>query len=102
MLALISGWRVCLSFGSNLVVQEVKVFRGGAIDIEPPVADKVLLVEESSVGAEETVLDEVGVPKVGADVEGLALSFGVGIVTLEDRTININPNMIFKKLCTSM
>ena len=47
-------------------------------------------------------MKQTEVTKVGADVEGLALSFGVGIVTLEDRAININPNMIFKKLCTSM
>ena len=81
MLALISGWRVCLPFCSNLIVQEIKVFRGGAIDIEPPVADKVLLIEEGSVGAEEGELCEASISIAGADVERLALPLCVCVIT---------------------
>ena len=54
-----------------------------AVHVEPPVTDEVLLVEEGAVGAEEAVLDEVGVAEVGADVEGLALGLGVGVVALD-------------------
>ena len=54
-----------------------------AVHVEPPVADEVLLVEQGAVGAEEAVLDEVGVAEVGADVERLALGLGVGVVALD-------------------
>ena len=113
----------------DLLVEVVVVLGEGAVNVEPPVADEVLLVEEGSVGAEEAVLDEVVVTKVGADVECLALSFGVSIVTLKNQTMNIDclnyiymtfmpfmaflPYMVFfimafmsymafKKCCTSM
>ena len=31
---------------------------GGAVEVEPPVADEVVLVEEGSVGTEEAVLGQ--------------------------------------------
>ena len=55
----------------------------GAVNIEPPVTDEVLLVEEGSVGTEMGVLDEVGVAEVRTDVEPLALGLGVGVVTFD-------------------
>ena len=54
---------------------------GGAVEVEPPVADEVVLVEESSVGAEEAVLGETSGPVSCADVEHLALGLLVSIVT---------------------
>ena len=37
----------------NLVVEGVEGLRLGAVHVEPPVADKVGLVKQGSVGAEE-------------------------------------------------
>ena len=31
---------------------------GGAVEVEPPIADEVVLVEEGSVGTEEAVLSQ--------------------------------------------
>ena len=55
--------------------------RLGAVNIEPPVADEVVLVEDGSVGAEEAVLGETSSPVSCADVEHLALGLLVSIVT---------------------
>ena len=44
------------------------------VNIEPPVTDEVLLVEESSVRAEEAVLQETVSAVTGAHVVGLAPS----------------------------
>ena len=74
-------WFTCLSLGCNLIVQRPEVLGGGAVHVEPPVADEVLLLEECAVGAEEGVLGEAGVAVVGADVESLALGLWVAIVT---------------------
>ena len=65
----------------DLVVERVEILGGGAVEVEPPVADEVVLVEESSVGAEETVLGQTSGSVSCADVESLALSFGVRVVT---------------------
>ena len=62
----------------------------GAVDVEPPVTDEVLLVEEGSVGAEMRVLDEVCVAEVCTDVEPLALRLRVGVVTLDLENILLN------------
>ena len=70
-----------LSLCSNLVVQRVEVFGGGAVKVEPPVADEVVLVQEGSVGAEEAVLGEPTSAIGRADVESLALSLRVRVVT---------------------
>ena len=45
-------------FSSFNPVQAVEVFGGCAINVEPPVADKVLLLEQSSFGAGERLLGE--------------------------------------------
>ena len=39
----------------NELIECVKVWIGRAVDVVPPVADKVLLVEHSTVGTEEAV-----------------------------------------------
>ena len=41
------------------------------VNIEPPVADEVLLVEQGAVGAEEAVLQETVSAVTGAHVVGL-------------------------------
>ena len=41
----------------DLLVEVVVVLGEGAVNVEPPVADEVLLVEDGSVGAEEGVGD---------------------------------------------
>lgn len=43
------------SFGSNVVVEAVQSFRLRTVEIEPPVADEVLLVKNGSIGTEEAV-----------------------------------------------
>ena len=73
--------RKSFSFGCDLVVEGVEVFGGGAVKVEPPVADEVVLVQESSVGAEEAVLGEPTGAIGCADVERLALSLRVRVVT---------------------
>ena len=70
-----------LPLGCDLVVEPVEVLGGGAVDVEPPVTDEVLLLEEGAVGAEEGVLGQAAAPVPGADVEGLALGLGVPVVT---------------------
>ena len=51
-----------------------------AIDVEPPIADEVLLVEDSPVGAEEAVLGKSAPTIIPAYVERLALCLRVGVV----------------------
>ena len=66
---------------SDLVVEGVELLSCGAVKVEPPVADEVVLVEDGSVGAEEAVLGETSSPISCADVEHLALGLLVSIVT---------------------
>ena len=70
-----------LSLGSEVVVEAVETLGLGTVEVEPPVADEVVLVEESSVGTEEAVLGQTTLAVGGADVEHLALGLGVGVVT---------------------
>lgn len=41
--------------GSNVVVEAVEAFGFRAVKVEPPVTDKVVLIEDGSIGAEEGV-----------------------------------------------
>ena len=74
-----------VSLRSVLIIEAVEVLGGGAVEVEPPVADEVVLVEESSVGAEEAVLGEAASSVSGADVESLALGLGVRVVTYREK-----------------
>jgi len=76
-----SGGRVGLPLGGDVVVEGVQTLGLGAVEVEPPVADEVVLVEEGSVGAEEGVLGEPALSVGGANVEDLALGLGVGVVS---------------------
>merc|ERR1712123_268158 len=69
------------SFSSNLVIERIELLSGGAVEVEPPVTDKVVLVEEGSVGTEEAVLGETTGSISSADVESLAFSLRVSVVT---------------------
>merc|ERR1719273_2089929 len=81
VLGLVGGPGKSVPLGSDLVVQTPQVLGGGAVEVEPPVADEVVLVEEGSVGTEEAVLGQTSGSVSSADVESLALSLGVSVVT---------------------
>ena len=55
-----------------LILDAVQLLSQGAVHVEPPVADEVLLVEDGPVGAEEGVGDQaaINVPQ-GTEVECL-------------------------------
>ncbi len=76
-------WSVGGLLGGDVLVEAVEALWQGAVHVEPPVADKVLLVEQGAVGAEEAVLGEVAVPEVGAHMEGLTVGLGVSVVALD-------------------
>ena len=61
-------------------------FCQGAVNVEPPVADEIVLVKDGAVGAEEAVLGETTLSVTCTDVEGLTLGFNVSIVS----TINLS------------
>ncbi len=69
------------SFGGILFVQRVESGSLGAVEVEPPVADEIVLVEDGTVGAEERVLAQTAVAVGGADVEGLAFSILVSVIS---------------------
>ena len=70
------------------VVEAVEGVCQGAVDIEPPVAGEVLLVEDRAVGAEQLEVGEGGVEGVlvHADVEHLAVSLHKQISKLKVAT----------------
>ena len=70
-----------LTLGGDLIVQRIEAGGLRAIEVEPPIADEVVLVEDGSVGAEERVLGEAALTVGGANVEHLALSLGIGVIT---------------------
>ena len=76
-----------MSLSGYLIIESVELFSQGAINIEPPVTDKVLLVEQGSVGTEEAVLGQTALAVVGADVEGLAVGLHVGVVPAVHLTV---------------
>ena len=82
---MVRGCSSCL--GGDLVVQRVEVFGRGAVKVEPPVADEVVLVEDGSVGAEEGVLGEATLAVSGTDVENLALGLGVSVVACQNEKL---------------
>ena len=68
------------TLSGEVVIEAVKAFVLGAVKVEPPVADEVVLVEHGAVGAEEAVLGEAASTVSSADVEDLALGLGVSVV----------------------
>jgi len=55
----------------------------GTVHIEPPITDEVLLVEKSSIGAEEAVLQQTRISIIGTNVESLAVRLWVCIVPFD-------------------
>ena len=53
-----------------------------AVNIEPPITDEILLVEESSIRTQKAVLGQVITTKICTNMKSLALSFWISIVTL--------------------
>ena len=70
-----------LTFGGDLIVQAVKAFGLGTVKVEPPITDKVVLVENSSVGAEERVLGQSSLTISSTNMEDLTFGFGISIIT---------------------
>merc|ERR1711976_239310 len=66
---------------SNVVIEAVKVSSLSAVKVEPPITNKVVLVEDGTIRAEEGVLGKTALSVRGANVEDLAFSLGIGIVT---------------------
>jgi len=62
-----------LAFSRDLLVERVETLGLGAIEVEPPVADEVVLVEDGAVGAEEGVLGETALTVACTDVEDLVM-----------------------------
>ena len=80
-LSLLSRGRGRGGLGGVQLIEAVERLGWAAVDVEPPVADEVLLVEDGAVRAEEGVLVKAGLPLVvHADVERLAIRLGVGVV----------------------
>jgi len=79
-----------INFGTlsgDIVVQAVQSLGLGAVKVEPPVTDEVVLVKHGSVGAEEAVLGKTTLAVGCANVENLALSLGVGVVSSVHLTV---------------
>ena len=87
MVTTVTAMVVSVPLSSNLVIEDVKLLGQGAVHVEPPVADKELLVEQAAVGAEEAVLSEATVAVAAADVESLAIGLGVSIVSALDLAV---------------
>ena len=73
--------RFTFVFCVDELVECIKVGGCSAVDVVPPVADKVLLVENGSVGAQKAVFRQTTVGIRGTDVKDLTFSLGIGVVT---------------------
>lgn len=72
-----------LSFSFDLIVDRVQRLSLRAVEIEPPIANKILLVENGSIGAQERFGSQnTGLISLQAHMKSLALSGGVSIITL--------------------
>ena len=65
----------------NFIIKRVEILSSGAVKIEPPVTDEIVLVEECTIRTEEAVLGQTSSSISCANMECLALSLGVSIVT---------------------
>jgi len=79
-----------VNFGTlsgDIVVQAVQTLGLGAVKVEPPVTDEIVLVEDGTVGAEETVLGKTTLAVGCANVEHLALSLRIGVIPTVHLTV---------------
>ena len=76
------GWLVGRgqSLGRDVPVDAPEAAGGGAVNVEPPVAGEVLLLEEGPVGTEEAHLVQASLALVHTHVEGLAVCLRVCVV----------------------
>jgi len=65
----------------SCVGRKCVIFSQKKVANESPLASKVLLVEEGSVGAQEGVLDALTFRQEGANVEHLTTGFDIGVIT---------------------
>jgi len=70
-----------ITFSGNVVIEAVKAFGLGTVKVEPPITDKVVLVENSSVGTEERVLGKASLTISSTNMEDLTFSFRISIIT---------------------
>ena len=81
VLAVGGGGGGAVPLGGDLVVAGVEALRLRAVEVEPPVADEVLLVEDGAVGAEEGLRAQAAKAVGDAHVEHLAVGRRVRVVT---------------------
>ena len=67
-------------FSMNLLVDSVEILSQTTVNIEPPVTDEVLLVEQGTIGTEEAVLGQPSLTISGTNVEWLAVSLNISII----------------------
>ena len=80
-----------ISLRSVLIIEAVEFLGGRAVEVEPPVADEVLLVEDGAVGAEEGLRAQAAKAVGDAHVEDLAVGRRVRVVTCNiGESVNYN------------
>jgi len=70
-----------LPFSSYIIVEAVKAFGFGTVKVKPPITDKVSLVENGSVGAQERVFGQTTLAIGGTYMESLAFSINITIIS---------------------
>ena len=70
-----------LTFGSDFVVEAVEAFGFSTVKVEPPITNEVSLVENGAIGAQEGVFGKTTLAISSTDMESLAFSFSISIVT---------------------
>ena len=92
VLAVGGGGGGAVPLGGDLVVAGVEALRLRAVEVEPPVADEVLLVEDGAVGAEEGLRAQAAKAVGDAHVEDLAVGRRVRVVTCKLGMESVNCN----------
>merc|ERR1719228_1978404 len=80
------------TFSSNLIIERVKILSSGAVKVEPPITDEIVLVEECSIRTEEAVLGKTSSSISCANMECLTFSLGISIVTWKIDTYQVLDN----------
>ena len=75
------------TLSSNFIIKRVEILSSGAVKIEPPVTDEIVLVEECTIRTEEAVLGQTSSSISCANMKCLAFILRVSIVTSINLTI---------------
>merc|ERR1719500_1643765 len=75
------------TFSSDVIVERIEVLCLSTVEVEPPVADEVVLVEDGSVGAEEAVLGQTSSSISCADMEHLTLRLFIRVIASINLTV---------------